>query len=176
RAEHRRRNGVVQRARVLNAVQVDGDQVRRHARRQRADVVTAQHARAAQCRHLKGLTGAEHLRPALHALEQPPLPRLAGPVPAIARAGRALNTSGPCCTRWSSIACRASPSMCPPSLLAEPSTPRPTRTPCARYARIGATPEPRRMLLFGQCATPVSVSANSLTSSSFTKTECACHT
>jgi hypothetical protein len=40
------------------------------------------------------------------------------------------------------------------SLLAEPSTPRPTFTPAARYFLIGAMPDPRRMFEHGQCAAP----------------------
>ena len=45
-------------------------------------------------------------------------------------------------------------------VLAEPSTPRPVRTPAARYPATGAIPEASRMLDEGQWATPVRVSAN----------------
>ena len=67
--------------------------------------------------------------------------------------------------RDSSIACRTSASRCEPSLLAEPSTPRPTFTPAARYSFTGAIPEARRMFEVGQCATPQPCLANVFTSS-----------
>ena len=79
-------------------------------------------------------------------------------------------------SRESSMAWRASPSRCEPSLLAEPSTPRPTFTPAARYCRTGAMPEASRMLDEGQWATPVPVRASSGISAAFTHTACACHT
>ena len=60
--------------------------------------------------------------------------------------------------RWASSAWRASASMFELSLLAEPSTPRPTGTPASSISRTGAMPEPRRKLELGQWATPVPVS------------------
>ena len=78
--------------------------------------------------------------------------------------------------RCSSIACRASANRWLLSLEAEPSTPRPTRTPASRMARIGAMPEARRMLELGQCATPQPVRAKSAISSGFRTTQWACHT
>ena len=53
---------------------------------------------------------------------------------------------------------------------AEPSTPRPTLTPAARYCLTGAMPEASRILEVGQCATPHWCFAKSLISSSFTHT------
>ena len=43
------------------------------------------------------------------------------------------------------------------SFEAEPSTPRPTRTPAVSMSCTGATPAPRRRFEVGQCATPVPV-------------------
>jgi hypothetical protein len=60
----------------------------------------------------------------------------------------------PLCNRASSMACRASFSMCEPSLLADPSTPKPSFTPRASIFITGAMPEASRMLEDGQCATP----------------------
>src|SRR5688500_19358652 len=60
----------------------------------------------------------------------------------------------PSLTRETSIALRTSAKRCEPSLEAEPSTPRPTFTPAARYSLTGAIPEASLMLEVGQCATP----------------------
>ena len=57
----------------------------------------------------------------------------------------------------SSIAWRASAMRWLLSLLADPSTPRPSRTPASRYLRTGAMPDARRMFDDGQWATPVPV-------------------
>lgn len=57
-----------------------------------------------------------------------------------------------------------------------PSTPRPTGTPALSILRIGAMPLARRILLQGQCATPVRVAANRLMPSSSSFTQWACHT
>jgi hypothetical protein len=62
------------------------------------------------------------------------------------------------------------------SLLAEPSTPRPTGAPASRSARTGAMPDPRRKFEDGQWATPVPVSPKSLTSSGVRCTQWASHT
>ena len=62
--------------------------------------------------------------------------------------------SRPMRSRASSIAWRASSRMFDASLLADPSTPSPTRTPAARYCLTGAMPEASRMFEQGQCATP----------------------
>ncbi len=62
------------------------------------------------------------------------------------------------------------------SLLALPSTPRPTGVPASRMARTGAMPLARRMLLLGQWATPVWVRAKSATSWPFRWTQWACQT
>ena len=59
---------------------------------------------------------------------------------------------------------------------AEPSTPRPTRTPASRYSRTGATPAPRRRFEVGQCATPVFDAAKSAVSSAERWTQWAHHT
>ncbi len=59
------------------------------------------------------------------------------------------------------------------SLLAEPSTPRPTFTPAAMYFLMGAMPEPSRMLEQGQCAAPQPALANFRISSSSTWIACA---
>jgi hypothetical protein len=66
--------------------------------------------------------------------------------------------------------------MWPLSLLAEPSTPIDTGTPASRIARIGAVPEASRMLLPGQCATPVPVRAKSAMPAASSLTQCACQT
>ncbi len=60
--------------------------------------------------------------------------------------------------RCASSAWRASASMFELSLLAEPSTPRPTGTPASSISRTGAMPEPSRKFEVGQWATPVPVS------------------
>ena len=62
------------------------------------------------------------------------------------------------------------------SLLAEPSTPRPTGAPASSSARTGASPEPRRKFDEGQWATPVRVSPKSATSSGERCTQWASHT
>ena len=62
------------------------------------------------------------------------------------------------------------------SLLALPSTPRPTGTPALSILRTGAMPLASRMLLHGQWATPVLVAANRLMPSSSSFTQWACHT
>ena len=80
------------------------------------------------------------------------------------------------CTRCSSIACRASASRCPASLLADPSTPRPTLTPASRICLTGAIPEPSRQFEQGQCATPVPVRAKRSISPASSFTQWACQT
>src|SRR5687767_1434552 len=79
----------------------------------------------------------------------------------------------PSLTRATSIALRTSAKRCEPSLEAEPSTPRPTLTPAARYSLTGAMPEASRILEVGQCATPQLCLAKTLISSSLTQTACA---
>ena len=71
---------------------------------------------------------------------------------------------------------RASESRWPASLLAEPSTPSPTRTPASRICRTGAMPEPSRQFEQGQCATPVRLRANRSISAASSFTQCACQT
>ena len=61
----------------------------------------------------------------------------------------------------------------PRSFEAEPSTPRPTRTPASSRFRTGATPAPSRRFEVGQCATPVPDSANRAMSPSSRWTQCA---
>ena len=74
------------------------------------------------------------------------------------------------------MAMRTSPSMCPASFDAAPSTPMPTLTPASRIARIGAMPDARRMFEHGQCATPVPLRANSAMPLPSSFTQCAHHT
>ena len=137
---------VVQRAGEVELLRAVADEVRRHARRQRADVIR----------------GPSTLAP---------------PNVAISSASCAPSAHGFGPTmRCSSIACRASASRWLQSLLAEPSTPRPTRTPASRILRTGAMPEASRMFDVGQCATPLPVRAKSAISESFIQTQCACQT
>ena len=63
-------------------------------------------------------------------------------------------------TRASNMAWRASLSRWPASLLALPSTPRPTGTPALSILRRGKMPLAKRILLHGQWAMPVRVLAN----------------
>ena len=56
------------------------------------------------------------------------------------------------------------------SLLAEPSTARPTATPAVMYFFTGAMPEARRMFELGQCATPQPARAKRAISASLTWT------
>ncbi len=56
------------------------------------------------------------------------------------------------------------------SLLAEPSTARPTFTPACRYFFTGAMPEASRMFELGQCATPHPARAKRAISPSLTWT------
>ena len=79
-------------------------------------------------------------------------------------------------TRANSIAWRASFTICAPSLLALPSTPSPTATPASSRRRTGAMPEASRMLLQGQCATPVRLAAKRLMPASSSRTQWACQT
>lgn len=83
RAEHQRGHGVMARARVTHARHVEGHEVGRHARRQRADVVAPQHARAAQRGDLQRLARAHGGRAVAHALQQQGLARLAQHVGAV---------------------------------------------------------------------------------------------
>ena len=62
--------------------------------------------------------------------------------------------------RATSSACFTSRNRSPRSFDAEPSTPRPTRTPASSMSRTGATPAPSRRFDVGQWATPVPVLAN----------------
>ena len=78
--------------------------------------------------------------------------------------------------RASNLAWRASFNMWAASLLALPSTPKPTGTPASIIFRMGAMPLAKRILLQGQCAIPVRVAANSEMPSSSNLTQCACHT
>ena len=71
---------------------------------------------------------------------------------------------------------RTSTSILEASLLAEPSTPTPTFTPCSRYFLTGAMPEASRMFDDGQWHTPVPLRAKRPISSSLTWTACAYHT
>ena len=119
--------------RVVGAAQLepvgapDGD-VGALARLERADVVAAEHPRAA--------ARAEPQR--LARPSSPPAP----PRP-----------------RATSSACLTSKKRSLRSFDAEPSTPRPTRTPASRSSRTGATPAPRRRFEVGQCATPTPLRA-----------------
>jgi len=92
--------------------------------------------------------------PRAHGAEIITIEGLSSPLPA--GEGPGVRESA---TRESSIACRASASMCEPSLLAEPSTPNPTFTPAARIFFTGAMPDASRMFEDGQCATPQPVRA-----------------
>ena len=83
----------------------------------------------------------------------------APPRVAIRSASRAVRAVGPPRPRATSSACLTSKQRSLRSFEAEPSTPRPTRTPASSIARTGATPAPRRRLEVGQCATPVPVAA-----------------
>ena len=74
------------------------------------------------------------------------------------------------------MAVRASATRWAASLLALPSTPRPTGTPASRKARTGAIPLARRMLLEGQWATPVPVAAKRAIPEASSFTQCACQT
>ena len=78
--------------------------------------------------------------------------------------------------RANNMACRASFTMCAASLLALPSTPKPTGTPASIILRMGAMPLAKRMLLQGQWAMPVRVAANREIPSSSNLTQCACQT
>ena len=86
------------------------------------------------------------------------------------------HSDGSAPSRWASSAWRASASMFEQSLLAEPSTPRPTGTPACSMRRTGAIPEPSRKFELGQCATPVRVWPKSAISSSLRCTQCASQT
>ena len=72
-----------------------------------------------------------------------------------ASASLAVSAAGPPRPRATRSACLTSARRSPRSFDAEPSTPRPTRTPASRYSRTGATPAPSRRFDVGQCATPV---------------------
>ena len=61
-------------------------------------------------------------------------------------------------------------------MLALPSTPSPTFTPASRMASSGAIPLASRMLLDGQCATPVPVAAKRAMPGASSFTQCACQT
>mmetsp|Transcript_23745 Transcript_23745/g.42566 ORF Transcript_23745/g.42566 Transcript_23745/m.42566 type:complete len:225 (+) Transcript_23745:1745-2419(+) len=100
----------------------------------------------------------------------------APPRVAISSASRALIALAPDATRCKSIACRASATRLPASLLADPSTPSPTGTPASRIARTGAIPDPSLQFEQGQWATPVPVSAKSAISDASSLTQCACQT
>ena len=86
----------------------------------------------------------------------------APPIVASSSASRTASACGPPRARANSRACRASSISEQASLLAAPSTPRPTGTPAARRSAVRAMPAPSRALDDGQCATPVPVSASFL--------------
>ena len=88
-------------------------------------------------------------------------------------ASRAVIACGPPRPRATSSACLTSLQRWLRSFEAEPSTPRPTRTPASSIARTGATPAPRRRFEVGQCATPVPVAAKRPISGSERWTQCA---
>jgi hypothetical protein len=68
--------------------------------------------------------------------------------------------SRPIFSRANSIASRTSIRRFDPSLLAEPSTPSPVRTPASRYFFTGAIPDASRMFDDGQWQTPAPLFAN----------------
>ncbi len=81
----------------------------------------------------------------------------APPTVAMSKASRTVIASGPPVARANSTACRTSSIRLPASLLAAPSTPRPTGAPAARRSAARAMPAPSRAFDDGQCATPVPV-------------------
>src|SRR5207244_1565696 len=88
-------------------------------------------------------------------------------------ASRTVIASGPPRPRATSSACFPSRKRSPRSFDAEPSTPRPTRTPARISSCTGATPAPSRRFEVGQCATPVPESAKRATSAVERWTQCA---
>ena len=128
---------------------VDRDRRRRRARARRVD----QTARSA---HLPGAMTPMSSRASTSAP-----PRVAS-----RSASREVSAVGPPRARATSSACLTSKQRSLRSFEAEPSTPRPTRTPASSIARTGAMPAPSRRFEVGQCATPVPVEAKRPTSAS----------
>ena len=87
----------------------------------------------------------------------------------------ALRCRWPSRSRPTSRALRASVHIDAESVLAEPSTPRPTGTPAARSSRTGASPTPSSRLELGQCATPVPQEPSCAISAGLGCTPCAIH-
>jgi hypothetical protein len=75
RAEHQRSHRIVQAAGKGELVQAKGDEVRGHARRERADVVAAQHARPADGGQLQRLARGHRVRAVADPLQQHGSPR-----------------------------------------------------------------------------------------------------
>jgi hypothetical protein len=59
RAQHGGGDGVVQGARILQPVEIDGEEVRTLAGRQRADIIAPEHGRAAERGKLQRLAGRQ---------------------------------------------------------------------------------------------------------------------
>ena len=92
------------------------------------------------------------------------------PCPSPAGRGERENPVIPSLTRDNNIACRTSAKRCEPSLEAEPSTPRPTLTPTARYSSgsSASAPSPFSPVSFAYTSAPApSVTRRSRTSGVF---------
>ena len=139
-----RGHGVVQRAGVVDCVEVEGEEVGAFAGS--SEPMSERPSTLAP----PSVASSSTSRAVIHSFARSGV-RLreeqyicAGP-----RAGGARS-----CSRASSMAWRTSSRMFEASLLAEPSTPRPNLTPASMYFLIGAMPEARRMFEHGQCAAP----------------------
>ena len=86
-AKDQRRNGVVQPTGEANLVQDDGDEIRRHARREDANIVPAKHRRAAPRGDFQRFAGRHRAGVALHPLEQHRLARFSQQMAAVVRRG-----------------------------------------------------------------------------------------
>jgi len=143
-AEHHRGHRVMQRPGVIQAVQIDRTEIGAFPGFQAADVGAAQHGCPPRVASSSAVRAVINFRFGSFEREKS--------VDAFLQ-------------RESKHRLPHLSSRCDPSLLADPSTPRPTFTPAARYSFTGAIPEASRMFELGQCATPQPYWANVFTSS-----------